>query len=74
MVQPAAMVLERRIREVVIHHTDLGLSFTPAAWPDDLVAELNEELVATLTERVSAHALAGWLTGRSPAPLLTPWS
>ena len=74
LVQPAATVLERRIREVVIHHTDLGLSFTPAAWPDDLVAELNSELVGTLQDRADPHALAGWLTGRAPAPVLSPWS
>jgi len=74
LVLPAATVLERRVREVVIHHTDLGLSFTPAAWPDDLVDELNDELVASLRSRADAHALAGWLTGRAPAPFVAPWS
>jgi maleylpyruvate isomerase len=72
--QDAATVLDRRVREVVVHHTDLGLSFTPANWPTDLVAELNAELVATLPERAEPHALAGWLTGRDRAPVLKAWS
>ena len=28
-----AQVLTRRLHEIVLHHTDLGLGFGPADWP-----------------------------------------
>jgi len=71
--QDAATVLERRIREVVLHHTDLGIGFGPERWPHDLVVELVSETLPTLAHRADEARLAGWLTGRGQAPALTPW-
>lgn len=71
--QDAATVLERRIREVVLHHTDLGIGFGPERWPRDLVAELVSETLPTLALRADEVTLAGWLTGRGKPPALAPW-
>lgn len=45
-----ADVLPMRLREVEIHHADLGLAFSPADWPDDFTVHLIE----TMTARHSA--------------------
>jgi maleylpyruvate isomerase len=42
MLQPASVVLRRRLREVALHHTDLGLGYEPTDWPTELVDELRE--------------------------------
>jgi maleylpyruvate isomerase len=72
--QDAAIVLERRIREVVIHRSDLGQGYGPGDWPLEVVAQLDAELLDTLPARSDPVALAAWLTGRGPAPDLEPWS
>jgi maleylpyruvate isomerase len=72
--QDAATVLERRIREVVIHRSDLGQGYRPRDWPPEVVAELDGELLGTLSARSDPVELAAWLTGRGPAPELRPWS
>ena len=71
--QRALTVLWRRLREVTIHHTDLGIGFTPAQWPDPIVEELLAETLSLLPERTSHAHLVGWLTDRGDAPLLSPW-
>jgi maleylpyruvate isomerase len=37
---PASVVVHMRIREVEIHHADLGLDYTAADWPAEFVAML----------------------------------
>ena len=71
--QTALVVLQRRAREVVIHHTDLGIGFTPEQWPNVIVDELVDECLPVLDERTTRAALAGWLVDRSPAPRLEAW-
>jgi maleylpyruvate isomerase len=45
----------RRLREVEIHHVDLGLEYTPADWPVTFVRPTLDEAVATLPERAAPH-------------------
>ena len=69
-----------RLREVEVHHVDLGLGYQPADWPDEYVDwELGASL-ARLPERLTdpddARRFLAWLIGRSdwPAGLrLEPW-
>jgi maleylpyruvate isomerase len=70
----------RRLREVEVHHVDLGLGYEVTDWPDEYVEwELPvalERLPKRLASDKDAHRLLGWLTGRSPNPEgvdLPPW-
>lgn len=74
MLQPASMVLRRRIREVALHHTDLGLGYEPSNWPNELLVELIVEGLPGLPARTDSAQLAGWLSGRSSAPVLDPFA
>lgn len=60
----------RRLREVEVHHVDLGLGYEVTDWPDEYVAwELPVALArlpARLVNPKDARRLLGWLTGRSP--------
>jgi maleylpyruvate isomerase len=71
--QSGLLVLRRRTREVIIHHTDLGLGFEPDQWPPEMVSELISDLLPTLGDRTDPSELAAWLADRSPAPSLRPW-
>ena len=71
--QRAIEVLERRAREVTIHHTDLGIGFDPDRWPAVIVDELLLECLPRLEDRTRRAALAAWLIDRSAAPDLTSW-
>ncbi len=70
----------RRLREVEVHHVDLGLGYEVEDWPDEYVAwELGESL-ARLPHRHAdgrdARRLLAGITGRGewPAELhLAPW-
>jgi maleylpyruvate isomerase len=70
---PAGRLLYSRWREVEIHHVDLGLAYTPADWPAELVALMLPGLVAGLPDRAGATALAAWALDRAPAPDLDRW-
>lgn len=70
----------RRLREVEVHHVDLGLAYEVTDWPDEYVAwELPvalERLPKRLANDKDAHRLLGWLTGRSAnldGVQLPPW-
>jgi maleylpyruvate isomerase len=70
----------RRLREVEMHHVDLGLGYTPAAWPDgyvewELQASL-ERLPRRFADGGDARRFLAWLTGRAGWPegmQLLPW-
>jgi maleylpyruvate isomerase len=57
---PAAAVPWARLREVEVHHVDLGLAYTPADWSDAFALRLLREIV-------------GGATPGSPALLLRPY-
>ena len=70
----------RRLREIEMHHVDLGLSYEPSDWPEDYVAWELPMLLATVRSRVQRpedrQALVAWLSGRRPIPSqvqLDPW-
>jgi maleylpyruvate isomerase len=69
----------RRLREVEMHHVDLGLGYEPADWPDFYVTWELAHTLQRLPKRLSdndARRVLGWLTGRSKLPTdleLGPW-
>ncbi len=70
----------RRLREVEVHHVDLGLGYRAANWPEDYVRwELPtalEGLPQRLSRPTDSRRLLAWLIGRSPWPEgleLDPW-
>ncbi|HXW82437.1 MAG TPA: maleylpyruvate isomerase family mycothiol-dependent enzyme [Acidimicrobiales bacterium] len=70
----------RRLREVEIHHVDLGLGYEPSDWPEEYVTWELPMVLATVPERVrrpeDARNLVAWVTGRAPLPsgvALSPW-
>lgn len=70
----------RRLREVEVHHVDLGLGYEAADWPDAYVAwELRavlETLPGRLADGADRRRVLGWLMGRSEIPdrvHLAPW-
>ena len=70
----------RRLREVEMHHVDLGLGYEPSNWPEDYVEWELPTLLETVPGRMSLledkQALVAWLAGRSSLPpgiQLAPW-
>lgn len=70
----------RRLRELEMHHVDLGLGYEPSDWPEDYVAWELPKLLASVPSRVNGtddvRALVAWLSGRRPIPSaleLEPW-
>jgi hypothetical protein len=61
-VDPAEMVVQSRLAELLIHHVDLAIAFAPGYWPavfvremlDVTVAALNDRSLAPLTARLEA--------------------
>lgn len=69
-----------RLREVEMHHADLGLGYGPADWPEEYVAWDLPVLLATVPERLASagdrRRFMAWLAGRGTldtAPALAPW-
>jgi maleylpyruvate isomerase len=71
--QPAWLVAHRRIREVEIHHTDLGLGYEAGSWPSAMVDEMLAAELPALAGRVDRHELLAWIIGRGEAPELPSW-
>lgn len=70
----------RRLREVEVHHVDLGLGYGVTDWPREYVQWDLPTTLARIPERLvgdeDAHRLLGWLTGRRSTPEgieLRPW-
>ncbi len=71
----------RRLREVEMHHVDLGMGYEPTDWPEEYVEWELPMILATVPGRVrqrdGIHDLVAWLSGRGAAPAtleLGPWS
>lgn len=69
-----------RLREVEMHHVDLGMGYEADQWPAPYVAWDLQILLSTVPERVGdlsqRQRLMAWLAGRGaldPAPALDPW-
>lgn len=76
---PVTACPARRLREVEMHHIDLGLSYTAADWPEHYVTWDTASLLPTVPARLPAEdrrAFLAWLSGRGPidpAWHLEPW-
>jgi maleylpyruvate isomerase len=70
---PASYVLLSRWREVEVHHVDLGLGYTPADWPAELMAACLPGVLATLPRRTDQAQLMAWAMDRGPAPEVASW-
>ncbi|GEP37680.1 maleylpyruvate isomerase [Nocardioides psychrotolerans] len=69
-----------RLREIEMHHVDLGLGYEPANWSERYVAWDLDVLLSTVSERLGdplhRRDLMAWLAGRAPLPselTLDPW-
>ncbi|NKE10618.1 MULTISPECIES: hypothetical protein [Kocuria] len=69
-----------RLREIEMHHADLGIGYSPHDWPEAYVAWDLQNLLATVTQRLTsqddARSLLAWLAGRgdvSSTWTLEPW-
>lgn len=68
-----------RLREIEIHHVDLGLGYTPADWPEEYVAWDLQTLLERAAERLASddrRKFMAWLSGRGPLDpetRLAPW-
>jgi maleylpyruvate isomerase len=70
----------RRLREVEVHHVDLGLGYEASDWPEEYVAWELPVILRTVPDRLrradDARELVAWLAGRRPPPgavELGPW-
>jgi maleylpyruvate isomerase len=77
---PATASPARRLRELEMHHVDLGLGYKPSNWSPEYVAWELPMLLASVPERVQrlegSIDLVAWLAGRGPVPEnieLAPW-
>ena len=59
----------RRLREVEMHHVDLGLGYEPSDWPEEYVEWELPMMLGTVPGRVrnpdDGRRLVAWLSGRS---------
>ncbi|MGP9501549.1 maleylpyruvate isomerase N-terminal domain-containing protein [Specibacter sp. AOP5-B1-6] len=69
-----------RLREVEMHHVDLGRGYTSANWPEEYVAWDLPVLLTTVPDRLGSgeerRRLMAWLAGRGPldiTPTLGEW-
>jgi maleylpyruvate isomerase len=70
---PASKLPFSRLREVEVHHTDLGLGHPPSEWPPVIAERSLPDALAGLPSRTDPGALLAWALGRGPAPELQPW-
>ena len=58
-----------RLREVEMHHVDLGLGYTPENWPEEYVEWDLDVLLSTVPERLRSgsdrRTFMAWLAGRT---------
>lgn len=68
-----AEIVFRRLREVEVHHADLGVAYSPSDWATVYVEEELRRRLPSLPDRADRPALVGWLLGREEAPVLRHW-
>jgi len=54
---PADVILPSRLAEVLIHHVDLDLGFTPGDWPPPFVTDMLTLLASGLSQRDGIAAM-----------------
>lgn len=69
---PTPLIPVRRVREVEMHHVDLGRGYEPVDWPEEYVVWELPMLLRTVPGRVQStedrRALTAWLAGRAAFP------
>lgn len=77
IVQPGARTMAetvfRHLRDLEVHHVDLGLGYAPSDWPAVYVEGELMRRLAGLPDRAERSALVAWLLGRAEAPELSGW-
>jgi maleylpyruvate isomerase len=68
-----AEILFRRLREVEVHHVDLGASYDASDWPELYVEGELRRALHKLPDRADHAELVEWLIGRRGAPTLKSW-
>jgi maleylpyruvate isomerase len=70
----------RRLREIEVHHVDLGIGYLPEDWSEEYVRWELPRLLASLPDRIrdphDAGRMIAWLIGRAgqPGPVrFEPW-
>jgi maleylpyruvate isomerase len=71
--RPAHTLMLSRWREVEVHHVDLGLGYTPADWPDELISVWLPRELERLPKRTDPKALLAWVIGRDGPPVVGHW-
>ena len=77
-VTPVRGVLWARLREVEIHHVDLGLAYTPARWTDEFTSHVLANVTSAFRQldpppAFDLHAVdtdARWQLGVEPSPVV----
>lgn len=71
----------RRLREVEVHHVDLGIGYMPEDWPEGYVQwelpRVLERLPGRIQDPAERRRLLAWLIGRADQPAgitLDPWA
>ncbi len=66
-------IVARHLRDVEVHHVDLGAGYSIVDWPAQFVDTEFTKRLPDLGGRAERAALLAWLLGRGPAPELGPW-
>jgi maleylpyruvate isomerase len=68
-----AEIVSHHLRNVEVHHVDLGIGYGAPDWPPEFVEGELDKRLGGLPDRADHADLLAWLLGRAPAPELGPW-
>ena len=68
-----AEVVSHHLRNVEVHHVDLGAGYHASDWPALFVETELPKRLRDLSSRAAPADLLAWLIGRCDAPELGPW-
>jgi maleylpyruvate isomerase len=66
-------IASHHLRDVEVHHVDLGIGYHPSDWPTLFVEGELVRRMRGLPDRTDRAELLAWLLGRRDAPELGPW-
>jgi len=66
-------IVSHHLRNVEVHHVDLGIGYEPRDWPETFVEGELARRLRGLPGRAEHAELLAWLLGRGSAPDLRPW-
>jgi maleylpyruvate isomerase len=68
-----AEIASHHLRDVEVHHVDLGIGCHPSDWPALFVEGELVRRMRGLPDRTDHAELLAWMLGRRDAPELGPW-